>query len=181
MKDLLLTKILGKAPWSVWKGIGSFLLFEFGPRRAGQNGRPQGTYTFWIYMAHWRIRKNGKEIAHSESRDGTIQRAAQQLQGKPFRALVLERVMTKDSVRHAARLCFDNGYTLQAFMYDDHEPDAIFMLYSPTEVLSFDYDGRMITKKLRERRTRRVERAGGSRHAQRRKSTSAAAASRRSP
>src|SRR5215471_6380583 len=114
----LLTNILGKAPWSVWKGIGSFLLFEFGPRRAGHNDRPQRKHTLWIYMAHWRIRRNGKEIAHSESPDKTIEQAAEKLEGKHFRALVVDKVLTKSSVRHAARLCFDNGYTLQASMND---------------------------------------------------------------
>ena len=103
----LLAKILGKAPWSVWKGIGSFLLFEFGPRRAGQQSRPQGKYTLWIYMASWRVHRHGKRIAHSELSDKAIKGVAKRLEGLRFRALIIQKLIMEGSIRHGARFCFD--------------------------------------------------------------------------
>ena len=103
-KPGVINKIVGKKPWKVWKGIGSFLLFEFGPKVTSNPGKQlHGSYTLWIYMAHWQVRRKGKVIAHSESPDQVIKRAAKALVGKRLCWVVLEKnaVVTGMDMRNA--------------------------------------------------------------------------------
>jgi len=118
MKDIEIIKsILGKAPWKVWKGVGSFLLFEFGRKHRDVNGNEFGSQTLWIYMAGWSVRRKGKELAHSESPDQRIKITAKRLVGQRFKSVWLKKIFLKDAVRHAALFSMDNGYALNAYMY----------------------------------------------------------------
>jgi hypothetical protein len=169
--------IVGKRPWKVWKGFGSFLLFEFGRKQKRPTGATHGAFCLWIYMAHWRIKKSGEEIAHSESSDEGIAKAASALCGKRLEAAILSSVVTKGQVRHAARFEFEGDLSVQTFMYDDHELDSIFLLYTPAGLLSYGYDGSLTFQKMKKEPT--VQRTGASRLAQRPTRTSSAAGSRR--
>ena len=140
--------IVGKRPWKVWKGVGSFLLFEFGAREKDVvTGTVRGAYCLWIYMAHWRIKRARKEIAHSESSDAMIAKAAETLQGKRLDAVILSCVVTKGELHYVARFEFEGGHSVQAFMEDDHKPSPIFMLHTPSAVFSYDYDGALTESK----------------------------------
>lgn len=143
-----LQPIIGKRPWRVWKGVGSFLLFEFGAKeKDAATGTVRGAYCLWIYMAAWRIKKDGKEIAHSESSDAVIARTAGTLQGKRLDAVVLSCVVTSGELHYAARFEFEGGHSVQASTYDEHEPSSIFMLHTPSGVFSYDYDGALTEAK----------------------------------
>jgi hypothetical protein len=158
----LLHTIVGKRPWKVWKGVGSFLLFEFGRREVDPGGNTHGSFCLWIYMARWRIKKGRKEIAHSESPDAQIAKAASKLRGKRLNAVVLSSVITKGEVHYAARLFFEGDFIVGAYMYDRHEPSSIFMLHMPDRVLSYDYDGSLtVKKKIKGERIKGVRRAQG--------------------
>jgi hypothetical protein len=140
--------ILGKKPWRVWKGFGSFLLFEFGPRQKDAKENVHGAYTLWIYMADWRIRCGSDELAHSESNDATIERAAAALAGQKLEAIALDTVVVPRRVRYAARFFFEGHHRLDVFMYERAKPNdgSIFMLYTPRTLVSYDYDGALRSK-----------------------------------
>jgi hypothetical protein len=149
-----LHSIIGKRPWKVWKGVGSFLLFEFGAKkRDAVTQTMHGAYCLWIYMGAWRIRKEGKEIAHSESPEAAINRAAATLHGKRLNAVVLSCVVTKGELHYGARFEFDGRLTMQTFMYDRPGPSSIFMLHTPSAVFSYDYDGALTESKKKPNQT----------------------------
>lgn len=151
--EQLLGTLIGKSPWSVWKGVGSFLLFEFGRKRKTMS-RPKGTYTLWVYMAHWIIRRNGKQLAHSESPDKTIEKAARQFERRKLLGITLKKHIAKDRILFGAMFRFDGGHSLDAIMYEDedHSGDAVFMIYTPTHLLQFDYGGDLALKKMEGRK-----------------------------
>ncbi len=134
-------RIIGKRPWRVWKGVGSFLIFEFGRPRRNEDRSKSGTFTLWIYMATWRIRKDGRELAHSESPDEQICRAADALTGKKLEAIVLNQIVSRRRVEHGATFCFEDGLRLTVCMYDRSNDETIFFLYTPEALVNFDYDG----------------------------------------
>ena len=90
------TDIVGKRAWLVCKGYGSFLTMEFGephlevwePIPGSQSRalrRPsvavQGDWHLWVYCCEWTITEGGLQLAHSESEDREIERAAHLLNG----------------------------------------------------------------------------------------------------
>lgn len=145
--------ILGKRPWKVWKGVGSFLLFEFGQRHKDLKGKVYGSYTLWVFMADWRIRQDGKELAHSESSDAKIERAAAALTGQTLEAVTLDTVVIPGRVRYGACLFFAGGHRLDIYMYDRAKRDTILMLYTPRIVISYDNNGALRSTRLTNRRS----------------------------
>jgi hypothetical protein len=145
--------IIGKKPWKVWKGVGSFLLFEFGRKHKDPNGNTRGSHVLWIYMANWRIISKTKEVAHSESSDAKIERAANILIQKKLEALILSTVVTQTVVRYGARLHFEGDCRVVIYMNDRDEQNTIFMLHTPSTVISYNYDGSLLSKPLRSRRS----------------------------
>ena len=144
--------ILGKKPWKVWKGVGSFLLFEFGKRHEDTKGNVHGAYTLWIYMAAWRIRRRGEELAHSESSDARINSAAAALTGLRLEAVTLDTVVIPKGVRYGACFCFEGNHRLEVHMYERAKHDTIFMLYTPRTLIDYDNDGAIRSKRLAYRR-----------------------------
>ncbi len=139
--------IIGKRPWHVWKGVGSFMLFEFGRPRRNEDGSKSGTYTLWIYMADWRILKDRKELAHSESPDTTIHRAAEALTAKKLECVVLRAFIEKRKVRHGVALNFEEGCSLQAWAYPRGRADEdVFMLYTPSTFITYGRDGTLVSE-----------------------------------
>lgn len=145
--------ILSKRPWEVWKGIGSTLIFEFGRRLRDKDGSRRGTYTLWIYMADWRIRKAGREIAHSESSDAVIHRAASTLTGKKLEAVFLKTFVTQWKLLHGSTFCFEGGHYLDAWAYEHaREDDDVFFLYSPDACTFYHRDGTMTSGSMDSKR-----------------------------
>ena len=146
MNKNMLNSIIGRTPWSVWKGFGSFLFFEFGQKRRNPDGNPKGEFTLWIEMAHWRIRVGPKEIAHSESPDKIISRKSALLQGRKLQEVRLSDHIRKNKVLRSAHFVFENQHVLDVFQYEKGT-DVIFAINSKTEVLTYDYDGKLKTEK----------------------------------
>ena len=123
------------------------MIFEFGRRRRKKDGSHSGTFTLWIYMAEWNIRNGSRELAHSESSDKLIHRAAETLTGKKLEAAFLKTCVAKSQVRFGASFCFEGGYKLHAWAYKHGEDDEdIFFLYSPTAFVSYSRDGVLVSK-----------------------------------
>jgi hypothetical protein len=145
-------KLIGKSPWKVWKGFGSFLTFEFGRKRKDADGQSRGEFCLWIYMAGWQLKKGKKQIAHSESPDGVIIECVALLVGRRLDAVSLSTIVDKSGDHYSARFWFEGGFSLQAFMCDRREPSSIFMLFTPDSVLSYDNDGKIREKKGKPKR-----------------------------
>ncbi|AOR71676.1 hypothetical protein BBJ41_29980 [Burkholderia stabilis] len=106
--DRIWPTICDTPAWSVTKGQGSFLTFEFGQpelevrepragspdlsaaardRLASRRVTVAGNGHLWICYCHWSIALDGREFAHSESRSGDIAAAAQRLDGQILQSL----------------------------------------------------------------------------------------------
>ena len=149
-------KLYGKPCWGVWKGVGSFLTFNFGKPHleirepiiadakaskkvreslARRNAVVEGDWRLWIYCCSWEVLSNGKRVAHSESSDGRIKRAALLLDGQK---------LTRFSMVPRGLHCtfdFDLGGALETRPYGrTHEQ---WLLYEPTgKVLTLRADKR---------------------------------------
>jgi hypothetical protein len=119
--------IMGKPAWQVKKGYGSFVTLEFGEPRlefrepyasrakservrqlaARRLVTVRGDWHLWIYCCEWEISQAGQRLAHSESKDARIERAAGALDGQILTAV------TVDPETAATRLEFDLGGVLE--------------------------------------------------------------------
>ncbi|HEV7402889.1 MAG TPA: hypothetical protein VGO11_08190 [Chthoniobacteraceae bacterium] len=141
--------IVGKRPWRVWKGFSSFLLFEFGRAHRNEDGSRSGAYTLWIYLADWTVWKEAQELAHSESPDEVIHRAAEAFVGKCVLNVTMACFIEQRRTQTRATFRFEGGYILRAAMYDrGADDDAIFYLYTPKGILSYRRDGLMESEPL---------------------------------
>jgi len=125
------------------------MLFEFGRPRRKEDGSRTGTFTLWIYMAEWTIRKARRELAHSESSDTTIHRAAETLTNKKVESAFLTTFVAKRQVRHGAAFRFEGGYILRAWAYVRGEDDEeVFFLYSPDACIFYRRDGTLSSQSI---------------------------------
>jgi len=140
------SRIYGKPCWGVKQGHGSFLTFEFGeshvvvyepvvtsrivsPRvRKGLARRlafARGQWHLWIYCCSWEVLSRGRSLAHSESSDSKIQRAADFLNGqKLVRFSILPRKLQ-------CIFEFDLGGILKTWPYDKKSEQ--WLLYEPSK------------------------------------------------
>ncbi|MBN3832048.1 hypothetical protein [Burkholderia sp. Ac-20344] len=130
--------------WSVTKGQGSFLTFEFGQpalhvreplagspglsaaardRLASRHVTVAGNGHLWICYCHWSIALDGHELAHSESRSGDIAAAAQRLDGQ-----ILQSVAPR-AQPGSWMFDFDLGGKLTTWPYGDDPADEQWHLY----------------------------------------------------
>jgi hypothetical protein len=139
-------RIYGKPCWGVKQGHGSFLTFEFGeshvvvhePVIASRSASPdvrkalarrrafaRGQWHLWIYCCSWQVLSRGRSLAHSESSDTKIHRAADLLNGqKLVRFSILPRKLQ-------CIFEFDLGGTLKTEPYDKESEQ--WLLYEPSK------------------------------------------------
>ena len=155
--ESLLGSLIGKAPWSVWNGISSVLVFEFGRKRRGLIGS-KGTFSLWVDMANWIIRKRGKETASSDCCGEKIARAARNLERKKLIGITLKKYIDKKRNIFGVLLRFADRNTLDAIMLLDANTraDVILMLYTPTQILQFTSEGELTLKNLKQKVRPRV-------------------------
>ncbi|WP_257250296.1 hypothetical protein [Burkholderia cepacia] len=142
--DRIWPAICDTPAWSVTKGQGSFLTFEFGQpalhvreplagspglsaasrdRLASRHVTVAGSGHLWICYCHWSIALDGLELAHSESRSGDIAAAAQRLDGQ-----ILQSVAPHAQPGSWA-FDFDLGGKLTTWPYGDDPADEQWHLY----------------------------------------------------
>ncbi|WP_343726345.1 hypothetical protein [Burkholderia seminalis] len=142
--DQIWPAICDTPAWSVTKGQGSFLTFEFGQpalhvreprggasgqaapardRQASRRVTVAGDGQLWICYCHWSIALDGRELAHSESRAGDIAAAARQLDGQFLRSIAPR------AEPGAWVFDFDLGGKLTTWPYGDDPTDEQWHLY----------------------------------------------------
>ena len=159
--------VYGTPSWSVKRGIGSCVTFEFGPpsleiddvrektahvggeamRVPHRMAHVRGAWHLWIYWCDWSLFWNDREIANSDSEDLVIDRALHVLNGQS---------LTKVSVGSGdgtSTFSFDLSCTLTTWptQPDDDavgDDQAEWMLFQPTgALLSLYADGRLRTSR----------------------------------
>jgi hypothetical protein len=139
-------RIYGKPCWGVKQGLGSFLTFEFGeshvvvhePVVASRSASPRvrkalarriafarGQWHLWIYCCGWQVLSRGRRLAHSESSDIKIERAADFLNGQK---------LVRFSISSRKLQCifeFDLGGILKTRPYDKKSEQ--WLLYEPSK------------------------------------------------
>ena len=147
----VLAGIVGQRSWLVERGHGSFLTMEFGEprievreavphatsaalRRPG--AWPRGDWHLWIYCCQWRIEEGGVPLAHSESTDAAIDKAARAINGQ-----ILTDVSI-DAPRGMSRFIFELGTVLETSRLDADDISESWLLYTPIgRVLTYRDDG----------------------------------------
>ena len=119
--------IVGKRAWHVRKGYSSFVTMEFGePQLRVREPMPnatspalhrprvsvRGDWHFWVHSCEWRISENGVELAHSESKDDEIDKAASAIDGQILTAVEV------DPATGVTRLSFELGTIFEMVPYD---------------------------------------------------------------
>lgn len=136
--------IYGNPAWSVQKGHGSFLTFEFGapslrirePKAASSHASERiraalagrrvhviGNWTLWIYCCNWSICFETLEAAHSESPDDTMGFAVERLDGQQITSVA------RGSVQGSWIFTFDLGGKLETWPYGDNPSEEQWLLY----------------------------------------------------
>lgn len=135
-----LQKLSGLCCWNVVNGYGSWISLNFGdprleisgpnPNSTVQNRRDcrkavlKGDFWLWIDMCHWDIYFKNKKIAHSESRQKTIDKALQIIDGQ-----ILKRVeILLNPVR--TNFIFDLGGEIRAYPYDEKKNYELWNFYT---------------------------------------------------
>jgi hypothetical protein len=154
--EMAFRRIYGKPCWGVKRGYGSFLTFEFGNPHlvvhepvtasgtvsrgvrealARRRAFAHGQWYLWIYCCSWKVLSRGRTVAHSESSDAKIKRAAEFLNGQKLVGFsILSRKLQ-------CIFEFDLGGTLKTQPFDKEGEQ--WLLYEPSKkVLSLRADGR---------------------------------------
>ena len=152
----LFAPLIGLPAWSVQKGQGSMLTFEFGnpslqirePIKASANTSPEaraslarrrvaphGEWHLWIYCCNWRCIANGVEIARSDATDVDIAAAAAELDGQRLLAANVDPLLGRST------FTFDLGGLLETSPYDDSKDEQWFVYSSSGDVFAYRADG----------------------------------------
>jgi hypothetical protein len=144
----LFDSVLGRAPWRVWKGHGSFLFFDFGRKLRISPLAVSGSSVITVTMAHWFIRHQASTLANSESMDTIIEKSIQHFVGKKLCEIITCRHMSTSCEYYSARLSFADNWCLDIRMYEKGVYDAMFDIKTPNSITMYDYAGNLITRPL---------------------------------
>jgi hypothetical protein len=76
----LVSALVGKTPWGLRRGVGSFLTMEFGLPDNNLSGKlMHGEWHLWLYHCNWRIEIKDTTVASSEFEPTIIDQAIQTL------------------------------------------------------------------------------------------------------
>jgi hypothetical protein len=131
----IFSELIGRPPWGVRLGEGSFLTMEFGKPEANQSGGlVHGEWHLWLYMCMWRIETKEKVLVGSED-DRTSIRSL--LETVPFDATRVANI-TPPSLDLS--LEFNSGVSLVTFSVTTRS-DEQWMLFTPDGNVLTTYAG----------------------------------------
>jgi hypothetical protein len=158
--------VYGTPSWSVRRGIGSFLTFEFGPpsleiddvrelpAHVGGEFIPvprrlayvHGEWHLWIYMCAWSLSWRDREIAHSESDDLEIDRALGVLNGQSLTKVSAGAPDGTSSFVFELSCVLSTRPTRPYDAAEDYDRDEWMFFHPPGRVLKLYGDGRLESK-----------------------------------
>ena len=124
----LVGSLVGKRPWSVQLGVGSFLLFDFGQTVQASAGVTRGEWCLWLYCTPWRIRTETRLLLGSEDTREKIAAEIKQLENKT--------VVRCDLIKPTLDLVitFENGLRLETFSFDNTDAEH-WKLFAPDSMI----------------------------------------------
>lgn len=147
--------LLGLPGWSVMRGHGSMLSFEFGeptlsirepvdspspsPKVREIMGRrrvsPVGEWHLWIDLCNWRYLSEDGQIASSEASDAAIDQAARALDGQRLMSIEV------DPNAGSSAFTFDLGGRLETWPYPEDNDEQWSLSRRDGAVFSYRKDG----------------------------------------
>lgn len=138
--------IVGLPAWGALQGHGSFLTLDFGEPKLEVHERQKdgctirkayvrGQWHLWIYCCHWRILKDGAQLAWSEDADEDIERSTAALNGQKL----LGVTVSPDEGR--STFGFDLGGSLETWPYGDDPTDEQWIILTEAEAFAYRADG----------------------------------------
>jgi len=123
--------VLGSPPWRVKLGVGSFVTFEFGPRKK-VDGHMQGERRLWIYLSNWMLLHGERQLVNSDTERRLISVAIRRLEGAALTDVQL------DSRDFRTTFIF-GGFRLVVsaadYLDDPDKRDHYWLFFMPGEVL----------------------------------------------
>lgn len=83
-------ELRGQPVWGVARGVGSYLDLEIGPARQLADGSTVGQWHLWIYMADWRIERQGRILVGSNDLPELIDEMIADLGSPTFESLAVQ-------------------------------------------------------------------------------------------
>jgi hypothetical protein len=120
--------LVGKTPWDVRLGVGSFLTLEFGKRvvRVGER-REHGEWHLWLYMCNWRLQTSSAVLTGSSDEHDAIENSLKTVYwGSITEVIVIEPALD-------VSLSFDSGHQLRTFSSTSFDEDQ-WILYTPDDM-----------------------------------------------
>jgi len=120
-----IASLVGKAPWDVRLGVGSFLTLEFGKRivRVGER-RQHGEWHLWLYMCNWRLQTSSAVLTGSSDNRDAIENSLKAVHW----GSITEVTVTEPALDMS--LSFDSGLQLMTFSSTSFDEDQ-WILYTP--------------------------------------------------
>jgi|SRR5882762_6011271 len=131
----IFSDLIGRPPWGVRLGEGSFLTMEFGKPEANQsNGIVHGEWHLWLYMCMWRIETKEKVLAGSEDDRTSIKLLLETLDFGATQGADINLPSLDLSIR------FSSGVSLTTFSCTTRS-DEQWMLFTPGGNILTAYGG----------------------------------------
>lgn len=124
----LTAPLIGRAPWAVRLGWGSFLTLEFGAKVAAPSQKHEyGEWYLWIYMAGWRVEDSTGVILACEDDRAVIQDRIKILENRPLSSFEVS------SVGLDTLIGFEGGVLLRLFgtASGEDEHGEYWLLFTP--------------------------------------------------
>jgi hypothetical protein len=129
------SKLIGKAPWDVRLGEGSFLTMEFGKPEANPTSHvTHGEWHLWLYMCMWRIETQEAVLAGSEDDRSRIKKLLENLAFKTIEDIRVARPSLDLSIE------FTSGVKLFTFA-DTTRSEEQWKLFTPDGNVLIAYGG----------------------------------------
>lgn len=139
--------ILGLAPWSVWKGYGSYLFFDFGQKRRLDRETLAGQYVLEIGPTQWVIHHRTEEVADCEASDKKIKQSIKHFERRKLLEILLRSHWRRKRTLYSARFSFEGHWSIDVYMYERGEWDAVFFVRSASHYTTYSYAGELSTKR----------------------------------
>lgn len=130
----IVSGLLGQKAWRVWKGIGSFVLFEFGKPithtynlPSGKRSYTHGEWHLWAYCCEWWLGIGSEIIATSDDDPEFIASSVKQMENIPLESIDLLPPLLETTLH------FENGLAFHILPGDYAEDAEDWMLFVPND------------------------------------------------
>jgi hypothetical protein len=117
--------LVGKAPWNISLGYGSFLNFDF-----GEKIKEHGEWHLWIYCCAWKITHLDKKLVDNEDKSTMIEPALQNFMYQKLIEIDINPSLLETT------FTFENEHKLTTTTIDFEDAEAWLLFTPDNKVLS---------------------------------------------